>query len=91
MGPDDSVPAVNEVSHDLVFLRVPFQVDDQVVVHHSKVFQVFSTKFEIVLESVINFVETLVFTMESGDFLSALFDLIDSHPENILSLPDILR
>jgi hypothetical protein len=91
LSPDDSVPAVNKVPDDFVFLGVPFKVDDEIVIHEGEVFQMFSTKFEIVLKPGIDFIQSLVFPLQHRHFLPPLIHLINSHPQDILRLPNILR
>jgi hypothetical protein len=49
----------------------------------------FSAVLKIIIQPVIDFVESLVFSSESSYFPSSLLNLIDSNPEYILSLRDI--
>ena len=50
----------------------------------------FSTKFEIVLQPGIDFIQSLVFPLQHRHFLPPLIHLINPHPQDILRLPDIL-
>lgn len=50
----------------------------------------FSTKFEVVFESGVDFVQAFIFALESRHFFSTFVDLVDSDSEDIFGLTDVL-